>query len=286
MRRWLPLGLALIVLLGASAQAWEKRAFKTRDDFGMAPLQYSYLQYYYYVPCPTYSWFWGFFGWAQGDKVGQFFTIGDTPTAGFPACDPTLCHDVVGFRILDFSGYGQVYPGLYTVKFNIYCCDATGCPVGEPLWESGSIETVPDWNTVMLDSALYVTACCTQPMPPAYPRILLTATHIGSDCDFPQWGMDNVSAPALLSCTMHDAGCLAALYPRPSSSHYTTIHSGYYGIDFANCPPIWFVDGGDTTPDGDVYGYLEFAWRLILECTGPHEATEPTSWGAIKAMYK
>jgi hypothetical protein len=285
MRRWLPVGLALIVLLAASAHAWEKHAYKARDDFGMAPLQDCYLQYYYYIPCPTYSWFWGFFSWAPGDKIGQFFTLGDTPTAGFAPCDSAQCHDVIGFRILDFSGYGQTYPGLYTVKFNIYCCDASGCPVGEPLWESLPVETVPDWNTVMLDSALHVTACCTQPMPAALPRILLTATHIGSDCTYPQWGMDNVSAPFEAGCTMHDAGCLPALYPRPSSSHFDTIHSGYYGINFANCPPLWFVDGGDTTAGGDVYGYLEFAWRLFVECTGPH-ATESTSWGQIKAMYR
>lgn len=136
MRRWLPIGLALIVMLAASAHAWEKKAFKARDDFGMAPLQDCYLQYYYYIPCPTYSWFWGFYGWTTGDKVGQFFTIGDTPTAGFAACDSAHCYGVTGFRVLDFFGYGQAYPGLYTIKFNIYCCDATGCPLGEPLWES------------------------------------------------------------------------------------------------------------------------------------------------------
>lgn len=135
---------------------------------------------------------------------------------------------------------------------------------------------------VTLDSALSVAACYTQPA--SFPRILLTATHIGTDCTYPQWGMDNVSAPALTSCTMHDAGCLPALYPRPTSSHYSTIHSGYYGIDFANCPPIWFTDGGDTTADASEYGYLEFAWRLVVQCIP--DATEPTSWGQIKAMYR
>jgi hypothetical protein len=285
MHRCLLIGLVLVAVLAGSAGAWEKAAFKARDDFGMEALEDCYLQYYYYVPCPTYSWFWGFYSWAPGDKIGQFFTVGDLSTAGFAQCDSSQCHDIIGFRVLDFSGYGVTYPGMYTVEFSIYCCDATGCPFGYPLWESGPVETVKDWNTVTVDPSLPITACSTQPMPPALPRILLVATHTGTDCTYPQWGTDNVSAPADLGCTMHDAGCLPALYPRPATSHYSTIHSGYYGIEFAHCPPIWFVDGGDTTAGAEEYGYLEFAWRLFIRCLGPH-ATEATSWGRVKSMYR
>jgi hypothetical protein len=87
---------------------------------------------------------------------------------------------------------------------------------------------------------------------------------------------------------MHDESCLPALYPRPYVSHYNTIHSGFYGWAHylgMYCPPGWFLDGRDTTDDGSQYGFIELAWTIYLGYTGP-TATEPTTWGAIKSMYK
>ena len=84
---------------------------------------------------------------------------------------------------------------------------------------------------------------------------------------------------------MHDEGCLPALYPRPYVSHYPTMHSGYYGQGFEICPPQWFKDGADTTPDGSQYGFVELAWRLYVVCGGPTE-TGTTTWGNIKSMYR
>ena len=80
-------------------------------------------------------------------------------------------------------------------------------------------------------------------------RILLTATCIGSEGGFPTWAIDNVSTPVLYGCELHDYCCLPLLYPRPLSSHFSTMHSGYYGPGFAHCPPEWFMDARDTTPD-------------------------------------
>lgn len=273
-----------VVCLAANASGFEKKAFQARDDFETVVIDDCFLQYYYFIPCPTYSWFWGYYGWVQGETIGEFFTIGDNSMAGYTTCDSSACQHIFGFRVLDFAGYGAIYPGMFTVKFNIYCCDAMGCPVGPPLWESLPVETQRDWTSFMVEPPVCVTDCCVQPAPPVSPRILLTATHIGTDCTYPQWGMDNISAVVENACAMHDAGCLPALYPRPSSSHYATIHSGYYGINFAECPPVWFADGADTVPGAPTYGYVELAWRLFVRCLGP--ATEPTTWGQIKAIYK
>jgi hypothetical protein len=280
------LGLAGMLGLAAAAQAIEAKAVRLTEDFGSTSFEECNLQYYYYVPCPTYSWFWGFFDWSPGDKVGQFYNIGDKPTAGFSVCDSVMCQHITGVRILDFSGYGQAYPGLYTVQFDVYCSDERGCPVGPSLWTSLPYETIPEWNTIPVDPPLAVTTCSilNGPDGPAKPRILVTATHVGTDCTYPQWGMDNISGVLAEGCQMHDAGCLPALYPRPQTSHYPTIHSGYYGVDFQFCPPVWFADGGDTTQDASMYGYLEFAWRLMIRCLG--NPTEPTTWGSIKAIYK
>jgi hypothetical protein len=278
-------GVLLAVGLAVCAGAVEKQAFRFKEDFDVAPLDPCYLQYYYYVPCPSYSWFWSFYDWDCGDIVGQYFTIGDSPTGEFSPCDPGQCHDVTGFRFIDFAGYGTVYPGMFTVEFEIYCCDELGCPVGDALWNSGPIETHGGWNNVFLDTAIIVTACSTEPGP-ASPRLLLAARHIGSDCTYPQWGFDNISGPLYdpVGCEMHDRGCLPAFWPRPTESHYDEIHSGWYGIDFEYCPPYGFLDGLDTTLDGSMYGFIELAWRIFLECNGP--STEPTTWGKVKSMYR
>jgi hypothetical protein len=270
-----------LLCFSVCAQGLERKPVQIREDFGMTTLQDCTLQYYYYIPCPTYSWFWGFSGWSPNDIVGTFFTIGDAPTGlGFVPCDSAQCMHITGFRILDLAGYGEAYPGLYTIKFNIYCADASGMPVGPSLWESPGIETAPNWNSVVIDPPLLVSACTVIPQGPAKPRILLAATHTGSVGTYPQWGMDNISGALAGACVMHDAGCLPALYPRPSVSHYPTIHSGFYGPGFLYSPPEWFADSNDTV----TYGYLEFAWRLYVTCQG--NATEPATWGRIKSIYR
>lgn len=84
---------------------------------------------------------------------------------------------------------------------------------------------------------------------------------------------------------MHDLSCFPAVYPRPYDLFYTTVHSGYYGVGFEHCPPVWIADGADTSGTGETYGYLELAWRVFLlaDWGGP---TEASTWGALKAMYR
>jgi hypothetical protein len=284
-KRILILALIVTVLMTTAVFAIEKRAYKIREDFGIEKLQDCFLQYYYYVPCPTYSWFYGFYGWLPGDIVGQFFTVGSNPTGGYAVCDSALCYNIIGLKILDFAGYGSAYPGLFTIEFDIYCSDESGCPVGPSLWNSGPFETVREWNDIPVSPAISVKSCATDPgPPPTYPRFLITATHTGTVGTYPEWGTDNIQTLLEEGCAMHVYGCLPALYPRPTNSHYTTIHSGYYGVDFQYCPPQWFMDGKDTTPDGTQYGYLELAWKVLLDCA--ENPTEPTTWSGIKSMYR
>ena len=63
--------LALVLVLASSAFALEKKAYQMKEDFGTEPVYDGWINYYYYIPCPTYSWFWAYTGWDPGDVVGQ-----------------------------------------------------------------------------------------------------------------------------------------------------------------------------------------------------------------------
>jgi hypothetical protein len=283
MRYSCTLALVLLLAVAGSAVALETQAYQMKEDFGSEPLYDTALQYYYYIPCPTYSWFWAYTGWDVGDMVGQWFQIGDISTGAWSPGDPLNCQTLEQFRVLDFAGYGTVRPGIFTVEFEIYCSDEYGCPIGPPLWNSGRYETGFAWNYIYVDPPLELCNCAVSSG--SGPRILVTATHVGSDGIYPAWGTDNISTHVLDGCAMHDLGCLPALYPRPYNSHYTSIHSGFYGQDFQYCPPQWWKDGLDPTPDGTQYGFCELAWRLYITCAGP-SADQPASWGSIKSLYR
>jgi hypothetical protein len=284
------MAMALVLILGlaASASGIEHQAFRMREDFGTEPLSDCMIQYYYYVPCPYYGWFWTLHGWSPGDVVGTWFKIGDTSMGGYDACDPSECHVLETIRILDYAGYGcyPQYEGLYTVEFEVYCAGEDGCPVGPAIWSSGPYETCFGWNYIQVEPPISICNCAVDPgPPPSGPRLLVTATHTGSEGYFPSWCVDNIYNTVAGGCEMHDVGCMVALYPRPYTSHYATMHSGYFGNGFEYCPPEWFKDRGDSTPDGSLYGYLELAWRIYVGCTGP-TATRATTWGSVKSMYR
>ncbi|MFH1312208.1 MAG: hypothetical protein ABIJ00_03185 [Candidatus Eisenbacteria bacterium] len=287
MIKWISITLLLAVLVSGSASGLEKRPFLMKEDYGIEALTECTLQYYYYIPCPTYSWFWEMTGWQPGDIIGQLFTVGDTPTGGYVPCDTVACYTLTGVRVLDFAGYGVTYPGSFTVEFDVYCAGADGCPVGPSLWNSGPVETQFSWNEILIDPPLDLSGCYIHAGPPAStPRFLVTATHTGTDGTYPAWGFDNVGTAVIDGCAMHAFGCLPALYPRPSVSHYPTMRSGFYGENetFEYCPPERFVDGADTTFDARVYGLVELAWRVQLDCDP--NATEETTWGKVKSLYR
>jgi hypothetical protein len=288
--------LALVLVFASSAFALEKKAYQMRDDFGTEPLANAYdgaLNYYYYVPCPTSSWFWSFTGWVPGEVIGHCFTLSDEGTGGYPIADPYDAQTLSRIRILDFAGYGTVYPGQFTVEFDIYCADEC-CDVAAPLvhvWNSGPYETGFAWNYVEINEPDGV--CLTVPCGEIDPGALIghsfviTATHTGTDGIYPAWGMDNLSTPVGFACVMHDYGCLPAVYPRfACGAGFPQVHSGYIGtFPFEYWPPLAFLDGRDTTPDGSMFGAIELAWRAYFLNSGP-TATEPSSWGNIKSMYR
>lgn len=281
------MAIVLVLVLASCALAYEKKAYTMRDDFSTEPLYDCYLNYYYYIPCPTYSWFWAFTGWELGDILGVFFQVGDVSMFDGRACDPVTCFTLEQIRILDFAGYGVQYPGWFSVTFDVYCCDEQGCPVGPSLWTSTPQDFGFAWNYIIVDPPVCLDACAVETCPVlSGPRILVTATHTGTEPGYPAWAFDNISTGVETQCELHEYGCATVLYPRPYSSHYSTMHTGYYGLGgFQYCPPLWLCDGRDTSVNCDHYGFLEAAWRIYLICQGP-TATEPSTWGNIKSMYR
>lgn len=53
--------------------------------------------------------------------------VNDPQIGGQGTQCPSSATFLEGFRFLDFAGYGTVYPGLYTVTFDVYCADRDGC---------------------------------------------------------------------------------------------------------------------------------------------------------------
>ena len=280
--------LLIVCVLWAAvpARCLEIKDCQLGDGFGPEALYDCTLNYYYHIPCPIESYYWAYYGWEPGEMIGVFFEIGDISMGPGPACDPLTCFTLEQISVLDFAGYGTMYPGLFTVEFEVYCADDQGCPIGAPIWNSGPWETHFTWNCVPVDPPLCLSGCVTQVDPAAgFPRILVTAVHTGTDGCYPAWGMDNVGTAVRMACEMHDISCSQALYPRPYNSHHATIHTGYYGIGFEYCPPLWFPDGHDTSPDATQYGYIELAWSIYLSCEGP-TALRSTTWGGIKSIYR
>jgi hypothetical protein len=281
--------LALVLVLATSAFALEKKAYQIREDFGTEPLYDCTLHYYYYIPCPTSSWFWAFTGWTPGEIIGMCFNVGDQGYGGAPPCDPSLAQELEQIRILDFAGYGTVYPDLFTIMFDVFCAGDVCCGPVEPLihlWNSGPLETHFAWNYFLVDPPVCITPCCLEPLPACYPSIVVTATMTGSQGGYPAWGFDNISTAIEQGCVLHDLGCMPAAYPRGwCGGAEPKVHGGYIGTyPFQYWPPLMFVDGDDTA-GGAQFGAIELAWRIYLINSGP-TATQPSTWGNIKSMYE
>jgi hypothetical protein len=273
--------------------SFKAKPYMMVEDFGYEPLWDCALQYYYYIPCPTYSWFWAYSGWEPGDILGATFNLGDEPTGGYCPCDPMICHTIEYIRVLDFAGYGTVYPGFFTVEMDFYCCDRNSYPCYH-LWNSGPVELHSGWNYIRAHPPAAIEPCMLEcdAWDWTHYGIAVTMTMTGAEGQYPAVGFDNVSSAVHAGCLMHDLACLPALYPRTwAGGMGTGVHSGYVGsYPFQYWPPLPLPDGSPYEPDlGERYGFVEAAWRMYFICGGPtllKRGDRPTTWGAIKSMYE
>ena len=291
MRLWLAVVFALILVSAGSA--YEMKAYRFRDDYGMEPLQEydSALSYYYYIPCPTYSWFWGINGLEAEEIIGVTYDLAQHSMGGLDPPDPVNDHRLMGFRVLNLAEAGSMYPGLFAVQFDVWCAQSRSCynPIEEAhLWSSGPICLQEGYNYIWIEpNGVSICPCCLDlGPPPTDPLITITATKLGGNPSRPVWGFDDISHPVNMGCDLHDYGCLPALYPRPWVSHYPSIHSGYFGsYHWQYCPPLLFPDPMDTTLDYSDFGFIELAWRAYFKSTGP-TSTDGVTWSEIKSLYR
>jgi hypothetical protein len=196
--------------------------------------------------------------------------MGEQGTGGFYACDARQCSQGERIRVLDFAGYGTVYPGLFTIEMNAYASDGDGAPTCH-LWSSGPLETHFGWNYFEIDPPIDIHKCVEYQCP--YPTFVLTMWMIGTCGTYPAVGFDNVSTLAETGCEMHDRGSMPALYPRkPEGWSGASVHSGYVGrYHFESWPPAPLPDGKHAVdPSGATwYGFAELAWRIYTICSGP-----------------
>jgi hypothetical protein len=270
---------------------FEIKPYKMQEDYSLEPLYDCALQYYYYIPCPTYSWFWGVYGWKPGDILGASFRIGDTGTGGCDPCDPWCCTALEYIRILDLAGYGSIYPGIFTIEMDVWCSDASMNPF-KHIWNSGPLETGFGWNYIETPGlhGLPIVDCYDSDL--EYPSIIVTMTCTGTNGVYPMVGFDNVGTAVRTGCQMHDSGCLPVQYPRDAAGNAApSVRSGYVGrYCFEHWPPLGIPDGDHARQQAMSFnGFAEVAWRIYLEshcpCLSP-AGVQGTTWSGIKSLYR
>ena len=189
--------------------------------------------------------------------------------------------------MLDFAGYGESYPGLFTIELDVYCSDENGNPSGH-LWNSGPRETRFGWNYFSVSPYVRLDQHCDNFY--QNPTIIVTMTFTGTEGKYPVVGFDNIGTAVEAECAMHDYGCLPAFRPRGYlGGEDPKVHSGYAGTyAFEYWPPIALPDGMHAGGGAPVaHGYVEVAWRVYMYCgMKSPKAVDPTSWGGIKSLYE
>ena len=74
--------LVSITVLATSGLAFVREILQIKEDFSGDVLSDCEL-HYYYVPCPTTSYFYAWSGWEYGDILGQFFVVDDQVCAWY-----------------------------------------------------------------------------------------------------------------------------------------------------------------------------------------------------------
>jgi hypothetical protein len=279
MRLALAIGLCLL-LLPCRADGREGGSVRVREgylgelhpfhlDLGVSCV----LGYYYLLEgC-------GYVTVMEGIEQGEAFGVHFRMTDSIPwdaGCDTNACMtlDAVGLVLYD----ALAPPADQSMNIKIYGADAGGNPSGSLLGnrdfeveysDTAAFTSVEiDFTNGGVEPGLDVSGCCGD-----FIVLLTWKNSTGHPCLV----LDNMGT-CVDSCSADPACCEMGNYPYVYPRLWT--HTYYYGSEWAWSKQDSFCDlGGCGT-----YGYLEALWECGF-CT-KSTATEPTTWGGIKAIYR
>ena len=214
-------------------------------------------------------------GVEQGEAFGVHFKMTDS-VSWHTCCDTNACMtlDVVELVLYD----ALAPPSDQSMNIKVYGADEAGNPSGGLLGnrdfevdysDTAAFTSVEiDFTNDGTEPGLDLSGCCGD-----FVVLLTWKNSTGHPCLV----LDNIGT-CVDSCSADPACCEMGddpyIYPRLRT------HTYYYGSEWAWTKQDSFCDlGGCGT-----YGYLEVLWQCGF-CT-KSTATEPTTWGGIKAMYR
>ncbi len=214
-------------------------------------------------------------GIGENETFGVRFSMTE-PNPFHSPCDTSACMrlDIVELVFYDVL----VSPADQSMNIKVYGADPDGNPVGgllgnrdfEPAYVDTALFTSVeiDFTNGGTEPGLDLSGCSG-----SFVALLTWRNSTGHPC----LALDNISS-CVEECGTSPACCemgtFPYVYPRPR------IHTYYYGTEGAWAKQDSICDlGGCGT-----YGCLEAIWDCGFCITGA--ATEPTTWGAIKATYR
>ncbi len=211
----------------------------------------------------------------ENRTVGVHFTMSD-PVPWLSACDTSTCLTLDEIEIVL---YWVLPPGNdQSMNIKVYAADENGEPVGEPLGNR-------DFQPTYVDTTLFPVCHIDFTNDGSEPGLdlsscggdFLVLLTWKNDTGHPYVVLDNVSS-CVDSCSSNPVCCQMGsepyVYPR------TTVRTHDYGFEGS-----WSKGHAYCDPNGcDTYGALEALWTCRFCTLTP--ATQPTTWGTIKALYR
>jgi hypothetical protein len=278
--RFIVISAISVVVLFEQAGAWEMRSLPLRHhemrgitSRGLRLIGECVLDYRYLIEDCGYVTVVGEI--EQDETFGVHFNMTDS-VGWYAPCDTGACQTL---DIIDLVFYDVLAPpGDQGLNLKVFGADNGGEPVGgmlgncdfEPFHaDTATITTTRiDFTNGGTEPGLDLSGCGG--------NFVVLVTWKNST-GHPLLVLDNVST-CLDSCTVNAACCEMGLepygYPRSGT------HTYFYGTEGAWSKQDSLCDPGGCGP----YGYLEAVWTCGF--CGGGTATAPTSWGAIKALYR
>ncbi len=277
--------VAILLITASTLPGWEMKHVRLApqdvadyNNQGLAISVSCTLSYFYTVPgC---GWVWVIDGIEENESFGVRFNMTDEVPFHDP-CDTSACLTLDALKIMLYDVLPP--PADQSMNLRVYAAGEGGDPLGDLL---GNVDFEPSYagtasfTTEIIDftkggstPGLDLSGCGGD-----FVVILTWLNSTGHPC----FVLDNIST-CVESCAVDPDCCQMGTYPYvyPRTTPHTHYY-GYFGSWLTDPDPT--CDFRDSTTLCDEYGYIEGMITSYF-CT-VSQATEPSTWGSIKAMYK